>query len=151
MPEPVCSLNTPASTRLGRLSPVLMKSGLPFNVQEPPTTADLPPDWRSSIAIDPETLLTRIAPTRTHLDLLLRAHRLTGVLYGPEPQRCWLMTPLTGSEGTPLDYLTAHGPDGWTTLVRDLMAEMYCGLSTTEEEREWATARLAGHRLTIRR
>lgn len=112
--------------------------------------ADLPTDWLAGDA-DPATLLARIAPTQRDMARLRRAHELVGTLFGAEYQRVWLVTPLPDREETPLEYLGIHGPARWDELLRGLLSAMQGGRSSSQADREWATERLAGHRLVISR
>ena len=151
MPGPAGHLNTPKPTGISADSGVLFAKSTPMlERQRPSSVSDLPADWLSGES-DPDTLLARIAPTQRHMERLHRAHELVGALYGPSRRCVWLVTPLPGLEETPLEYLAVHGPDGWDELLWGLMAAMQGGGSPSQEDREWATERLAGHRLVIRR
>lgn len=143
-------MNTVKGTHLdGEAAVVFAKSAFPACGHGRPGPADLPADWLTA-GPEPEALLALVAPTWRDLRYLQRAHQLVGALYGPARQREWLTTDLAGLGVTPLAYLTVRGPDGWPQLLFDLNAAMQGGSCASEADREWATARLAGHTLTIR-
>lgn len=96
-------------------------------------------------------LLSRIAPTAAALTNLMQAEHLIGALYGPERQKVWLTIPMNALNSTPLEYLTACGPDGWTRILFVLNGQMQGGSDASQADREWATQRLDGHKLQIRR
>lgn len=149
MPGPAGSPNTLNSTRISLPPGTFFAKSTPLlERQRPSTVADLPVDWLAGDS-DPATLLVRIAPTQRDMVRLHRAHELVGALFGPDRRRVWLTTPLPDREQTPLDYLAAHGPAGWDELLRGLSGAMQS--YSSEADRDWATERLAGHRLVIRR
>lgn len=151
MPGPAGSPNTLNSTRISLPPGTFFAKSTPLlDRQRLSTTADLPADWLAG-GSDPATLLARIAPTRRDMVRLHRAHELVGALFGSDRRRVWLVTPLPDREQTPLDYLAAHGPAGWDELLRGLLGAMQGGSYASEADRNWATERLAGHRLVIRR
>lgn len=151
MPGPAGSPNTLNSTRISFLPGTFSAKSTPvLERQRPSTVVDLPADWLAGDA-DPATLLAHIAPTRRDMARLRRAHELVGALFGPDRRRLWLTTPLPDCEQTPLDYLAAHGPAGWDELLRGLSGAMQGGSYSSEADRDWATERLAGHRLVISR
>lgn len=132
-----------AAVTIGKVTPM-------FERQRPTSVSDLPLDWVGG-ASDAGTLLARIAPTQRDMARLRRAHELVGALFGPDRRRVWLTTRLPDREETPLEYLAVHGPDGWGELLRGLLGAMQGGSYASEADRDWATERLAGHRLIIRR
>lgn len=151
MPGPASSPNTLNSTRISLPPGTFFAKSTPLlERQRPSTVADLPVDWLAGDS-DPATLLVRIAPTQRDMARLRRAHELVGALFGPASQRAWLTTPLPDRQETPLEHLTAHGPAGWDELLGGLLGAMQGGSYASEADRNWATERLAGHRLVIRR
>ena len=106
---------------------------------------------RTHSAADVDQIMRRIAPTRAEVEQFIRAESLIGSLYGPERQAVWMTTELSALGRTPLEYLGTVGPRGWTQVLFILEGLMQGGSDSSQADRDWATERLAGHKLKIRR